>query len=46
MSTPDKQTAADFRRALASLPETDKRYIEGWLDAKADTHTHNRKKED
>lgn len=40
--TDTKQTAA-FRELFAKLPESEKRYVIGWMAAKADTHKQEKK---
>lgn len=46
MSTKEKETAKAILEAYKVVPDGDKRYVQGWLDAKADTHNINNKKED
>lgn len=46
LSNAENKQAQTFRETLARLPESDRRYIEGWMAAKADTHKTEKKKED
>lgn len=43
MSNTETKQSTAFRELFAKLPESEKRYVLGWMAAKADTHKQEKK---
>lgn len=43
MSTNETKQSTAFRELYEKLPESEKRYVMGWMAAKADTHKQEKK---